>query len=296
MAVPLVGAAIRGLVAGTGVRNAVANEAGNLLGRGVGSAAEDSIKGLVNPLTVVTGLFGKMHAGLVQLEAPFKMAESFFQHVGSYVGKFNPASVGFFERSVSDFQASVGQVLQPMMKLGTGVFRKFADTVAYFQPIAEKVFDRIGKGLMDLTNAVVDFTVAIVNSKPAMALFKLGADFFLGTIKTATALFKAFTPREVPNTKGLSVGKSYVNATTTSVSAMLSKLQESSYGLGTQNYEEKSLDLLGQIAKNTGKTGQGNSPNATPQGQTTSATREIATSAGLFTISPALALMEALID
>ncbi len=230
------------------------------LGQAAGQKAAGALTALVNPLASVTQGVNKLHQSLSLLEAPFKAIEGIFQHIGQYVSKFNPASVTFFERAVADFEASIGQILVPILNAGTQVFRKFGDTVAYFGPILEKMAQKYADGIVKGFTALIDFYVVLVDFlevtqalNAALTILNAVATVFLTIIKALT--FAMSGGKGAPKTEGLSQGKAYQPAQTTTVQAMITRLQESAYGLGVQmqqlDVQQRQLEELRAINQNT---------------------------------------------
>lgn len=260
MAIPLIGAAARVLASGGG--RAVAGQA---IGQAAGVAAGgmlSQLEALANPLTAVTVSFGMLTRVMQQAEAPFKAAENFFAHIGSYVAKFSPVRMEFFQRAVADFEAAIGRTLIPVLEAGTRVFRKFGDAIVQNSPkleaiskmvanFVEKLGDLFIKLIKDLSEMPGLLTIIDASLQTFLATMKVGAAGIKASLSNPTSGIglAAFIARqfggETPQNNGSARNLAFQQTATESVTGMIGRLQQQAFG--------QSNDPAVQTADNTGK-------------------------------------------
>lgn len=243
MAIPLIGMAARSLAGGGG--RAMAGQAiGQAAGQGLGQAVDSAL----HPLGAMTAAINKIAAAAFAAEAPFKALEAAFRHVGSYVGKFSPIRMEFFERAVADFEASIGKILVPILNVGTQAFRKLGDMVVTMMPAWSshmgKIADAIGELITQLVDLFLAYQKTVTNGEyfitmlvNVIRMFAELARIFQAMIENnPVSMFKRILRGESAlmepgsRTTGSARGMAYQQTTTESVTSMMGRLQQDAFG------------------------------------------------------------------
>jgi hypothetical protein len=149
-----------------------------------------------------------VHKTLFLWEEPLKNFKSMFEHMGQYTNKMNPYHMERFNLAASDAEATIGQVLTPLLDSGTKYMRLFADALNTVEPV-----------LTSVTSGVADFVNELEQAARAMGI----------------------------NLKS-SVGKSFSPAQTMGVQQSLTNIQNRAFSLGYKSPEERTATATESIA------------------------------------------------
>lgn len=152
-----------------------------------------------NPLGASSQTIKKFHDALFSWEKPLKATEDIFRHIGSYTSKFNPYHMTRFSMAVDNMEASIGEVLIPVLSEGTKLFQEMGDVIAANGPLLREMVDTL-----------------------------IGIGKFAAKATGISSVWGMLTE----GTKGAAANKAYRPAQTTTVEQMITNVQTAAYGLG----------------------------------------------------------------
>lgn len=272
MAAPLIAAAGRSLVAsggGLGAATGISGGGGSSALAGLnadlistsnasgklGSALGD-LNGMFGRTTGVSGVYGQTIGRLTgAMEAAYNTARRL---TDQYVKVFAPAEANLFHQAIRDLNATIGEQLVPVTRAARDVIRFFADGLATFTPVIRGFFeDVIGtvKPAFLVLGETFKQLMPIISSTAQLLgeIFVKVLESVVDSIVTVTQWFNRLI-REFNALFGIrewqmadSRGKAYAPAQTTTAAGMLTKLQQNAFGMGREDPQVRSVNILDKI-------------------------------------------------
>ena len=212
---------------------AVPTAALDALGR-VAAAAHAPVTALSDGLRAV-GQVGQAVLGTVSALTGAMQA-----NVAAYTALYNPAATKLFELAVRDLNASIGQALLPVLKIGTAAIRSLADGIAGMSPVAKQLLAALvaaGVGAAVTAAMVTGLSVAFATAtggiSVAVGAIVAGAVAFAAvaaTIDRVKGAFQGFANKAVAVIDLIGGGAARVATLFAPLLGVLSDLADSALG------------------------------------------------------------------
>lgn len=175
----------------------------------------NAMQGLMKPMQGVMAMAGGVGAAISGVTGGFQQA---FGAIQGAVAKADPAAAMKFQIALDDLTATMGQIVAPVLKAGTGLIRKFADMLMTMQPafkpligVMTQLMDVVGQLLLpvfkiftvyiQVYGAILNAMMPVVNLA-AQVLMKL-ADAILYLMNKAVEAYNEIARSRVGRNLGM---------------------------------------------------------------------------------------------